>query len=165
MPQPAIDIPALVTQLKTELPFSIWDYRFDPTDDIPAERQADNQAQAVAWYIKESRKVIDASKGVIDNTKLAVDNIGTSNREIQTDTRAIKGQTDKMIFNVQNHIRMDETVLTAEISTLTDIVGQARVAIEGDLNNVENYLRPTQDTLNALTQASIATAVWSEIDA
>ena len=162
VPQPAIDIPALVTQLKTELPFSIWDYRFDPTDGIPAERQADNQAQAVAWYIRESRKVIDASKGVIDNTKLAVDNIGTSNREIQTDTRAIKGQTDKMIFNAQNHIRMDETVLTAEITTLTDIVGQARTAIEGDLDNVENYLRPMQDTLNALTQASIANAVWSE---
>ena len=128
-----------VDKLKSELPFAIWDYRFDPSK-FPKGTRLISRGHS-AWYLKEAKEQVDTV-----NTN--VDTIHASNREIQTETGAIKAQTDKLKYNATNEVIIDDETINAEITTVVN--GQAN--LERSIENNTNYLRPMQDTLNKVEQ-------------
>ena len=170
-------ISAIAEKVKMELPNpvsiadQVWRTIFDATNNQPATQYPDRQVNTVAYFLKQAHDRIGINKTVIDNTKTEVDKIKADTTSLKTDLAgvdtksteiaAIKSQTDKMIFNSQNHIRMDERVINTEITTLSTKLSQVKTDLEGDIDNNENYLRPIQTTLNALTKEVIADAVWA----
>ena len=170
-------ISAIAEKVKMELPNpvsiadQVWRTIFDATNNQPATQYPDRQVNTVAYFLKQAHDRIGINKTVIDNTKTEVDKIKADTTSLKTDLAgvntksteidAIKSQTDKMIFNSQNHIRMDERVINTEITTLSTKLSQVKTDLEGDIDNNENYLRPIQATLNALTKEVIADAVWA----